>query len=441
MTRSRKPPAWAQPGRLFSEGLVPLTARPTFFYDVRSAPLNGLYLGVLALLPWVLKQTFGGSDWEVAVLSAAPPLSHLFDIYYAHLCANRRKMPFVLWPGLVSRLMIVTAGLAVNSTMLVVFGALCYVVGSVATPAVNSIWRTNYPGSHRYRVVGTVMAVMNLCMAFTALAAGVLLQVFENGWLFRVVFAVGGVAGVLGVVVFSRIRVLGEESVKRAVPRGRFRLLRDIGLLWRDRKFGKYQFIQFFSGFANIMTLPVLIALLKDQGVNWVAAALVLGFAENIAKALTMPFWGRLLQRFNPMLARAFFSVVWAAGYVLIAFSGSEPTWVFLAKVIMGVAQGATMLLWSLQQMYFARKEDVPKYMGVHCTLTGVRGLLAPFVGVFLMKWLFHGDPHWVFLVSAVMAVGVGALSLRMGLRENRQGGRRGHVDGGALEDYTGSEP
>jgi len=438
----RKSAADSQPGRPFFASLVPLTARPTFFYDIRSAPLNGVFLGVMTLLPWVLKHTLGGSDWEVAVLSAAGPTAHLLDIWYAHLCADRPKMPFVLWPGLVARFLIIVAGLAVNSAMLVIVAAISYIVGSMATPAVNSIWRNNYPGTHRYRVLGTVMAVMNLCMGLTAFSAGLLLRLFDNHWLFRVVFAVGAVAGMVGVYVFSRIKVVGEDAgdAQGPAPRGRFNLWRDIGLLWRDRKFGKYQLIQFTSGFANIMTMPVLIALLKDQGVGWLAAALVLGFAPNMAKSLTMPFWGRLLQRFNPMQARAFFNMVWAAGYILIALSGSQVGWVFLAKLITGTAQGATTLLWTLQQMYFARREDVPKYMGVHCTLTGVRGLVAPFVGVLLMKSVFQGSAHWVFVVSAALSVGVGLLSLRMGLRESRETNHTGHVDGGALVDYTDDE-
>jgi len=87
--------------------------------------------------------------------------------------------------------------------------------------------------------------------------------------------------------------------------------------------------------------------------------------------------------------------------------------------------------------MYFARKEDVPKYMGLHCTLTGIRGLIAPFVGVFLMKSVFRGDPHWVFFVSAAMALGVAFLSFRLAMRERRETDHRGHVDGGGVVEYT----
>ena len=441
MTARRNAHNTPQADRPFFASLVPLTSRPTFFYDIRSAPLNGVFLGVMTLLPWVLKDVLGGSVWEVAALSAAPPVSHLFDIYYAHLCTHRRKMPFVLWPGLVARFLIVLVAASVSATMLVVVASVSYMVGSMATPAVNSIWRTNYPGTHRYRVLGAVMSVMNLAAVVTSFGAGWLLRSFENDWLFRVVFVVGGLAGMIGAVVFSRIRVRGEAQDLREVgdDKPRFNPLRDLGLLWRNPKFGKYQLIQFTSGFANIMTLAVLIELMKNQHADWLAAALILGVAPNLAKTLTMPFWGRLLQRFNPMQARAFFNVFWAIGYLLIAAAALADTttgalaWVFAGRLLHGIAQGATMLLWSLQQMYFARKQDVPKYMGIHCTLTGIRGLIAPFFGAWLMVAL--DSTSLVFVVSAALALAAGIGAFRMARRERRVTNFTGHVDGGGLEE------
>ena len=422
--------------RVRFENLVPFTDRATLHYDLRSAPLYGACLGVMTLLPWVVKETFGGSAWEVAVLSAAPPMGHLLDLYWAHHCTHRRKMPWVVWPGMISRLLIILVGVAVNSSMVVLFGVLSYIVGSVAVPAVSSILRTNYPGTRRYRVVGVVMGLSSLTMALVAGGAGLLLRYAgDDKLLFRPIFIIGGVLGMLGVWVYSRIKVRGERHLAHAdpVPAGRFSFFRDIGLLWRRPKFGKYQLIQFTSGFANIMTLPALVELLKYQDVGWLAAAIVLGVAPNLTRALSMPFYGRLLQKLNPMQARAIFSVFWTTAYVLIALSGLQVAWVVAARLIMGLAHGATMLLWTLQQMYFARKRDVPKFMGVHCTLTGLRGLIAPFFGAWLMYRL--NSQHAVFGLSALLAAAAGYLSLRLAVHEKRTTNHTGHVDGGGVEE------
>ena len=52
---------------------------------------------------------------------------------------------------------------------------------------------------------------------------------------------------------------------------------------------------------------------------------------------------------------------------------------------IQGLAQSGTQLVWALGVLPYARKaEDVPLYMAVHTTLTGVRGVIAPYFGIWL---------------------------------------------------------
>jgi hypothetical protein len=72
--------------------------------------------------------------------------------------------------------------------------------------------------------------------------------------------------------------------------------------------------------------------------------------------------------------------------------------------------------------------------VGVHCTLTGVRGMIAPFLGVFLMNHVFRGDPHYVFFLSSALIACAAFLSLRMAQVERRHVRDSGHVDGGGAE-------
>ncbi len=446
-------PSPAPVRRPFFYNLVPLTSRPTLYYDIRSAPFAGIYSGiVMFVLPWFLKDTLNGSDWEVAILMSARPASFLLNVIWAHLCANRKKMPFVLWPGLISRFMIVLVGFYLNSTMVVVLGSLANIIDAMATPAVNAIWRNNYPGTHRYKVIGTVLGVVSLCGAISSLAAGVMRQYLgeydiptnTTDLLFRIVFILGGICGMTGVWIFSRIKVRGESSslskvngpsaTEGGAPRPRDdSFVGNLTLLWRDPKFGKFMLVQMMMGFANLMTMPVLILLLKWQGANWVEAMLIIGVATALPRAITMPLWGRILQRLNPMQARAIFNLIWPIGFLMIALSGSNLWVVFAARVFIGVGQGATFLLWTLQQTYFARKEDLPRYMGVHGTLTGIRGLIGPAVGVVLTTYLYYNVQHILFYLSAGIYLCAWYLAMRMAMRERKETSHRGHVDGGGV--------
>jgi hypothetical protein len=52
--------------------------------------------------------------------------------------------------------------------------------------------------------------------------------------------------------------------------------------------------------------------------------------------------------------------------------------------VILGIARGGGTLAWNIGHNDFAKPERAGAYMGLHATLTGLRGAIAPFVGIAL---------------------------------------------------------
>jgi hypothetical protein len=54
------------------------------------------------------------------------------------------------------------------------------------------------------------------------------------------------------------------------------------------------------------------------------------------------------------------------------------------ARFVLGVARGGGMIAWNLGHNDFASRRLVAVYMGIHVTLTGIRGAFAPFLGILL---------------------------------------------------------
>ena len=89
----------------------------------------------------------------------------------------------------------------------------------------------------------------------------------------------------------------------------------------------------------------------------------------------------------------------------------------FLPMLVQGVMRGGGMIAWQLGHNDFADKRLAALYMGIHQTLTGLRGAFAPFLGVALLagwdsfEWWGGHVPGWegigeqVFLITTALAV------------------------------------
>ncbi|MCH7645669.1 MAG: hypothetical protein IH788_00540 [Nitrospinae bacterium] len=139
--------------------------------------------------------------------------------------------------------------------------------------------------------------------------------------------------------------------------------------------------------------------------------------------AVTIPAWARLMDRVHIVHFRAIHSwvAVAVAATMLLGALLREPSLIWVAAALRGVTFGGGMLAWNLGHHDFAPLADASRYMGVHVTLTGVRGLIAPFgaVGLYeLLNSFSAGAGAWVFAVcvalTATGAVGFGFMHRAM---------------------------
>jgi len=153
--------------------------------------------------------------------------------------------------------------------------------------------------------------------------------------------------------------------------------------------------------------------------------ARVTGMADNVATLhatllrnvvppllwlVTFLFWGRILDRDGPVRLRGILNLTWSVCPLLWGLFPALPVF-YGAQVIQGLTQGGTQLVWTLGVIPYARKaEEVPLYMGVHATLTGVRGVTAPYVGVLLARTI-GVDTALVCAGVAMAATGLATLA------------------------------
>ncbi len=362
---------------------VPFLSRATFYYDRRAALLTGVYGAGLGLLPMVAKKTFHASNMQVALLVCAPMAAHLLTLYWGHFVHQRRKMPVVLTAWSIGRGLLLLGAFITDLWPLIVLACASYLINAAALPAYSAIWRHNYPTEVRGQLVSRVLRGTILVIASCSLLFGRLLDL--NPFIYRILLPVAGISGVLAAVVFRRVRVRREATTPQE-EREPFRLGKALGLLGRNPIFGKYLAAFFISGFASMMALPMMVVFINDRfQATYLQQAVALRVLPLALQLLLLPFWGRVADRMSPMVVRALLSVLWGTSYLLWAVAPGMMT-IYGAQCLRGVAMGGGTLIWLLGAMYFAPKDELPLYMGLHTTLTGIRGVIAPFLGAWLAE-------------------------------------------------------
>jgi len=395
---------------------VPFLSRPTFHYDRRAALLAGVFGAGLGLLPIVAKKTFNASNMQVALLTGAPVAAHLLTLYWGHFARQRRKMPVVVTAWTVGRGLLLLAAFITDLWPLIVLACASYLINAAALPAYNAIWRHNYPTSVRGKLVSRVLRGNILVIASCSLLFGWLLDL--DPFIYRILLPVAGLSGVGAAMVFRRVRVRREVATTQE-GRESFRLRKALGLLVHNPTFGKYLVAFFISGFASLMSLPMMVVFINDRfEASYVQQAVALRFLPLVLQLLLLPFWGRISDRVNPMVVRATLSALWGISYLIWALAPGMMS-IYGAQCLRGVAMGGGTLVWLLGAMYFAPKEELPLYMGLHTTLTGVRGLIAPFLGVWLAGQI---GVRPLFAISWLLCWSSTVLMLVLARQVSRQG-------------------
>jgi hypothetical protein len=279
--------------------------------------------------------------------------------------------------------------------------------------------------------------VSGLMLSLTTLAGAALLDWRPDSY--ALIYLLCAILGLVGVWQFSRVKVRGEAAVLERVnapfavndadpesshvepmPRvpklGPVSMVRTaVELLRADKLFRRYQHAQMLQGTSFMMMQPALNKLVStemtDPRSEYMLATLVVQFIPFVVSTLMIQPWAHLFDRMNIVRFRSLQSVsalITHACIVIGVMSGN--LWmVAIATAVLGVSMAGASLAWNLGQNAFATPEKVGTYMGVHLMLTGLRGMLAPFVGTILFSGLaisgveWGGVGSWLFVITTIL--------------------------------------
>lgn len=397
--------------------------RASFFLPWAIAATEGSVIGFIVrkLYDGVVSDTL--LNFLVAALIAAPALANITSFGWAIAVSGRKKIPFITGLQImvvVSIMAIAAAPRSPNGLFIIVAAAyisrIC-LAGVVTIRA--TVWGVNYP-TQRARMTGKFQAVSVTISSLIAVGLGYAMQYSENSY--RVLIPIFGLIALIGVGAYARIKVRTESTIlareqaqsdESTSPIANIKsLLRGIiRVMFDDRDYRRYQTCQFMIGIGNMMSWAPFVIIAKEQfGLDYLPGLMLTQVIPLLMMPIFIPFWAKFMDRVHIVTFRAVHSWVFVVTFVLSLIAAQTDTlWLlYAASVARGIAFGGGALAWNLGHLQYVKPERSTDYMAVHVTLTGVRGLTAPFLGVALYSLyesFWPGEGSWVFAVGLVITL------------------------------------
>lgn len=279
----------------------------------------------------------------------------------------------------------------------------------------SSVWRMNYPENHRAKLLVIIYLTIT---AMSSISIMVFSSLMDKGVSYRYIFMLCSIAAVFAGVGLGLIRVSGEKrDIKRyredmTISGGIGNFFIGVKVLKEDTRFRRFMSWQMLNGLCCLSieaALVIIITRIIDErdGLThrWLLGGTALVALPQMVCAISSALWARSFDRKDIFWSRAIAAVSWSLSRVVLAiglYTGNLYI-IMISRVVTGVSMGLGQLAWRLGHMTFATPEKDGLYMGAHQMLTGIRGMAAPFVGIYLLKYSWAGpNGTWLVLLSAV---------------------------------------
>ena len=419
-----------------------MMARPSYVRElVTSSTMPIMWAmvegGVVVVLA---EKVFHVGPLAFATILAAPMFANLTSWLWATASRGRPKIRFIVGIQTIAMLSISAVAIlpqtAAGAAMLVVLVVFvrCLIAGILTLRSV--VWRMNYPRTLRAQIIGRFVLIATLFFGVSPLVGYALQELNPNA--FRIVYPASCLVGLIGLLAYAKVRLRGErellrferQPMARAGPHGAPAPIYEFDpqetprqrqrfwtVLRHDHNFRRYMTWQFVGGIGNMIgevaVIRIILRLSRDQPGEYVSSILLTTTLPVLVAMITTPLWARFLDRVHIARFRAFHAPWWIANQLLcfvVALTGS--LWLFLLpRLLQGISRGGGVLAWQLGHHDFADRRMVALYMGIHVTLTGVRGAIGAYLAVLMLDGVHLGGLHItgmgssIFLVTAILTI------------------------------------
>ena len=270
-----------------------------------------------------------------------------------------------------------------NLTLFLAVGVIAAAVMAQQIPMLLHIYTTAFSSARRGQYVAMGMSLGLITSLPYGYFGGAILD--RDISFFPYLFWISAATSLIAGYVTKRIPSNEIEPSKKANP------FSHLSLAWNDKVFGALLIMWMILGFGNLATFHLRVEYMgaEAHGINATNTqiALCVLIIPSLIRLVTTPIWGFAFDRFDFFPVRAVVNMALIFATLTFFFSSSMNGF-YLGSVLYGFAMAGARVNWSLWVTKFAPEGQSAAYMSVHGFLTGVRGVIAPFVGFYLLEML-----------------------------------------------------
>ena len=248
---------------------------------------------------------------------------------------------------------------------------------ALQVPLQTQIYRLNYPERTRGKLFALTATTRSLAAAVFGFVGGWLLgwRLDSYAWLLWAFALASAVSG---------FWTYGLPAMPWQMPEGsQHRLLSSWRWVKADRDFRTLLISWMIMGIGNLIAWSLFVEFLANprhgHSLPTSTVAWITGVVPVVFRVMFTYPWGLLFDRINFFVVRASLNVVFSIACLCYYCGGSLGWWV-AGMALFGVANAGGNVTWSLWVTKLAPKHAVAEYMSVHSFLTGLRGVIAPYL-------------------------------------------------------------
>lgn len=392
--------------------------RRTFRLELlRSVPQGVLGTALMTFAVFIAIRDFGLPSWMKGAILGSSSVGLLMSLFVVQLIRRIgwtvNRMAAGLW--VLSSLGFLAAAFSQGQAWLYVGGTCSAFVGlGAGLPLMAQIYRKHYSDERRGRLFSLSSLMRTIVVALAGWGFGLWLEGGSYRELF-IVYALSClvmaacVSGMAPVMLRASNRILWFDAFRHAGS---------------DRAFRKLLVVWMFLGLGNLVAMALFVEFIGNPRYGFALDAdrtgLITSTIPMVAAMVTVVPWGAVFDRLPFYSVRGLINLVFVAG-ILTYYLGGGVTGLIFGMGLHGIARSGGEILWALWTTRFADSERVAEYQSVHSFLTGVRGVLAPFIAFAVIESMGPASVAWM---SAALMLFATAMILPEMLKEWRTGKR-----------------